>query len=243
MWGDERHPERNNKPQEGKGELTGFIPDPGMIFSPSEAYQQILETINNDAAREFWSSKALAKQRTVLVAAASAAVGINMTFMLPYSMRARGWGRIVNITSYSVKQPMHNMVLSNSLRLGVVGWAKTLANEVAADGILVNNVCPGWTATERVGEIREHETGRIRRAVQEDAQQHAPHQDADEVPGQQRVDRAVDQLAQQSAEHFPDALRRAGAAQPCESGCSSNSAVTIPTRVSKQTVLAISIKP
>ncbi len=73
--------------------MAGFIPDPGMIFSPSEAYQQVLETINNDAAREFWSGKALAKQRTVLVAAASAAVGINMTFMLPYSMRARGWGK------------------------------------------------------------------------------------------------------------------------------------------------------
>ena len=68
-------------------------------------------------------------------------------------MREKGWGRIVNITSYSVKQPMHNMVLSNSLRLGVVGWAKTLANEVAVDGVLVNNICPGWTATERVGEI------------------------------------------------------------------------------------------
>jgi hypothetical protein len=73
--------------------LAGFIPDPGMIFTPSEAYQQILETINNDSAREFWSSRTLAKQRTVLVAAASAAVGINMTFMLPYSMRARGWGK------------------------------------------------------------------------------------------------------------------------------------------------------
>jgi Mn2+/Fe2+ NRAMP family transporter len=73
--------------------FAGFIPDPGMIFSPSEAYQQVLESINSDAAREFWSAKALAKQRTVLVAAASAAVGINMTFMLPYSMRARGWGK------------------------------------------------------------------------------------------------------------------------------------------------------
>jgi hypothetical protein len=73
--------------------FAGFIPDPGLIFAPSDAYQQVLETINNDAAREFWSAKVLAKQRTVLVAAASAAVGINMTFMLPYSMRARGWGR------------------------------------------------------------------------------------------------------------------------------------------------------
>lgn len=73
--------------------FAGFIPDPGMIFAPSEAYQQVLETINNSDAREFWSAKALAKQRIVLVAAASAAVGINMTFMLPYAMRARGWGK------------------------------------------------------------------------------------------------------------------------------------------------------
>ncbi len=73
--------------------LAGFIPDPGLIFAPSEAYQQVLATIDNEAAREFWSGEALAKQRTVLVAAASAAVGINMTFMLPYSMRARGWGK------------------------------------------------------------------------------------------------------------------------------------------------------
>ncbi len=78
---------------------------------------------------------------------------VRLTRAVLPQMRARGWGRIVNITSYSVKQPMHNMVLSNSLRLGVVGWAKSLANEVAADGVLVNNVAPGWTATERVGEI------------------------------------------------------------------------------------------
>lgn len=73
--------------------LAGFAPDPGLIFRPSDAYQQVLDTIGNDSAREFWSGKALAKQRIVLVAAASAAVGINMTFMLPYSMRAKGWGK------------------------------------------------------------------------------------------------------------------------------------------------------
>ena len=73
--------------------FAGFIPDPGLIFAPTEAYQQVLATIDNEAAREFWSNEALAKQRAVLIAAASAAVGINMTFMLPYSMRARGWGK------------------------------------------------------------------------------------------------------------------------------------------------------
>ncbi|MCU0760575.1 MAG: SDR family oxidoreductase [Steroidobacteraceae bacterium] len=65
-------------------------------------------------------------------------------------MRRRRWGRIVNVSSYSVKQPIPDILLSNSLRLGVAGWAKTLAAEVAADNVLVNTVCPGWTRTDRV---------------------------------------------------------------------------------------------
>jgi 3-oxoacyl-[acyl-carrier protein] reductase len=65
-------------------------------------------------------------------------------------MRRRRWGRIVNVSSYSVKQPIPDILLSNSLRLGVAGWAKTLATEVAADNVLVNTVCPGWTRTDRV---------------------------------------------------------------------------------------------
>jgi Mn2+/Fe2+ NRAMP family transporter len=73
--------------------LAGFIPDPALIFKPSEAYQQVLATISDESVREFWTDKVLSKQRTVLIAAASAAVGINMTFMLPYSMRARGWDK------------------------------------------------------------------------------------------------------------------------------------------------------
>lgn len=71
---------------------------------------------------------------------------------LPH-MRRRRWGRIVNISSYSIKQPIDGLMLSNSIRLAVLGWAKTLAKEVAADGILVNTVCPGWTRTDRVESV------------------------------------------------------------------------------------------
>lgn len=71
------------------------------------------------------------------------------------AMQRMGGGRIVNISSVSVRQPLDNMMLSNSLRLGVAGWAKTLADEVAADGILVNTVCPGWTGTDRVARLLE----------------------------------------------------------------------------------------
>jgi 3-oxoacyl-[acyl-carrier protein] reductase len=64
-------------------------------------------------------------------------------------MRERGWGRIVNITSISVKEPITGLLLSNTVRAGLTGWAKTLSNEVAADGVTVNNVAPGWTLTSR----------------------------------------------------------------------------------------------
>lgn len=68
-------------------------------------------------------------------------------------MRARGWGRVLNITSIAVKQPVDNLILSNSLRAAVTGFARTLANEVAADGVTVNNILPGYTRTERVEEL------------------------------------------------------------------------------------------
>lgn len=68
-------------------------------------------------------------------------------------MKERTWGRIINITSISVKQPVAGLILSNSLRAGVTGFARTLANEVAASGITVNNVLPGYTATERLNEL------------------------------------------------------------------------------------------
>lgn len=68
-------------------------------------------------------------------------------------MKERRCGRILNITSIAVKQPVENLILSNSLRAGVTGFARTLANEVAANGITVNNIMPGYTRTERVEEL------------------------------------------------------------------------------------------
>jgi 3-oxoacyl-[acyl-carrier protein] reductase len=74
--------------------------------------------------------------------------------VLPH-MRARGGGRIINVTSISAKQPVEGLVLSNALRAGITGLARTLANEVAADNILVNCVAPGYTATDRVVELAD----------------------------------------------------------------------------------------
>lgn len=68
-------------------------------------------------------------------------------------MMANNWGRIINLTSISVKQPVDNLILSNSLRAGVTGFAKSLSNEVAKFNITVNNVAPGMTLTRRLYEL------------------------------------------------------------------------------------------
>lgn len=74
--------------------------------------------------------------------------------VLPH-MRSQKWGRIINISSSGVKQPVPGLTLSNSIRMAVLGWAKTLANQVAGDNVLVNTVCPGFTNTDRVTQILE----------------------------------------------------------------------------------------
>jgi 3-oxoacyl-[acyl-carrier protein] reductase len=78
---------------------------------------------------------------------------------IPHMQRER-WGRIINITSIAVKQPVDGLMLSNSMRAAVVGFAKTLSNELAPYNILVNNVCPGYTRTERVEELSATMAGR-----------------------------------------------------------------------------------
>ena len=87
------------------------------------------------------------------------AIDLNLmsTLFLAHSvlprMREQRWGRLVTITSLTVKQPVEGLILSNSVRAAVAGLVKSLANEYAADNVLVNNVCPGYTATDRLGEL------------------------------------------------------------------------------------------
>lgn len=71
-------------------------------------------------------------------------------------MKKKQWGRIVAITSVAVRQPIPNLILSNTARAGVTGFLKTLAREVAADGITVNSVQPGIHATDRITQLYGH---------------------------------------------------------------------------------------
>jgi 3-oxoacyl-[acyl-carrier protein] reductase len=71
-------------------------------------------------------------------------------------MRAQQWGRIVNITSVTVKQPLETLILSNVSRAGVVTLSKTLSNQCAKDNVLINTVCPGIILTDRVDQVVEN---------------------------------------------------------------------------------------
>ncbi len=82
-------------------------------------------------------------------------------------MRKRGGGRIIAMTSVSVKQPIENLILSNSIRMGVVGLMKTLADELAPYNILVNCVCPGYTSTQRVVDLARARAEREGRTMEE----------------------------------------------------------------------------
>ena len=87
--------------------------------------------------------------------------------VLPGMLR-RKWGRIINITSVSAKQPIDGLLLSNTVRAGLTGWAKTVSSEVAAEGVTVNNVAPGYTLTERQDElaaVRSKATGKSKQEI------------------------------------------------------------------------------
>lgn len=87
-------------------------------------------------------------------------------FAIPY-MKDNGGGRIVNITSSSIKQSIDNLMLSNTMRPGVYGLTKTLAAEFAKDNILVNTIGPGKIATDRISELMEMNAKKSGMAVQE----------------------------------------------------------------------------
>jgi 3-oxoacyl-[acyl-carrier protein] reductase len=85
---------------------------------------------------------------------------------LPH-LRRSGSGRIINITSVAVKQPIDGLMLSNATRLGVIGWAKTLSRELAPHGITVNNICPGNIATERLISLIEERAKRQKQSMED----------------------------------------------------------------------------
>ena len=78
---------------------------------------------------------------------------INLCYEVIRFMKKQKWGRIINMVSVAAKQPVDSLILSNTARAGVLGFSKSLSNQVASYGITVNSICPGYTKTERVEEL------------------------------------------------------------------------------------------
>lgn len=87
------------------------------------------------------------------------------------NMKSQNWGRIINVISTSVKQPLPNLGVSNTIRGAVGNWSKTLATELAKDGITVNNILPGATNTERLKSIIENKSKNTGKPVEEISQE------------------------------------------------------------------------
>ena len=81
---------------------------------------------------------------------------VRLTRLALPQLKSSGRGRIINITSWSVREPIPNLMLSNAIRPGVVGWAKTLSQELGPEGITVNTIAPGKIDTPRAREIWQH---------------------------------------------------------------------------------------
>jgi len=91
---------------------------------------------------------------------------VEMTRGVLPGMRERRWGRVIHVTSLTVKQPIDGLMLSASIRAAVTGFSRTLANEVAAEGVTVNTILPGFMNTERVVELNEATAAREGVAVE-----------------------------------------------------------------------------
>ena len=85
---------------------------------------------------------------------------VELTAAVLPSMKSRGWGRILAVSSIAARQPVDNLMLSNTLRPAVTGFANALAREVARDGITVNTILPGFTNTERIATLARADTAR-----------------------------------------------------------------------------------
>lgn len=130
------------------------VTDPGqlamLVEAARSAHGSVEVLVNNAGGPAAGTHSSITDAQWVQSFELTLQSAVRLTNLVLPGMRSAGWGRVINISSYSVKQPLDNMMLSNSLRLAVLGWAKTLAGEVAENGVLVNTVCPGWTDTDRV---------------------------------------------------------------------------------------------
>ncbi len=127
----------------------------GFIQEVLEEYGAIHVLVTNSGGPPPGTSRSLGDEEWDEAVHSTLMVAINWSRAISPQMVKQEWGRIVHITSISVKQPIDGLILSNTMRVGVVGYAKSVSRELAPHNILVNTVCPGSYHTDRLKSLAE----------------------------------------------------------------------------------------
>lgn len=148
-------------------DMTSYDDIRRLVEATMKAFGRIDIAINNAGGPPFGVFENLTEEDWATAFNLSLMGTVRMTREIVPHMKKVGGGRIINITSYGVKEPIPGLILSNAFRTGVVGWAKTLSRELAPDNILVNTVCPGRIDTERHHKLNEARAKRMNKPLEE----------------------------------------------------------------------------
>ena len=133
-----------------RGDLTNPKDLERLVEKTLEAFGGIDILVNNGGGPPRTSALEMTDETVESAVELLLLSAIRLTNLCLPHLRQSGHGRIVNITSSSVREPIDNLALSNSVRPGVIGWAKTLAREIGPDGVTVNSIAPGRIETARL---------------------------------------------------------------------------------------------
>ena len=136
-----------------RGDLTNPADLQRLVDRTLAAFGGIDILVNNGGGPPRTSAEAIDDELLESAVALLLVSAVRLTNLCLPELRRSGHGRVVNITSSSVREPIENLALSNAVRPGVVGWAKSLAREVGPDGITVNSIAPGRIDTARLDEV------------------------------------------------------------------------------------------
>ena len=136
-----------------RGDLTNPLDLERLVEKTVEAFGGIDILVNNGGGPPRGSVLDLSDEDVEGAVELLLLSAIRLTNLCLRNLRRSGNGRVINITSSSVREPIDNLALSNSVRPGVIGWAKTLARELGPDGVTVNSIAPGRIETARLAEV------------------------------------------------------------------------------------------
>jgi 3-oxoacyl-[acyl-carrier protein] reductase len=146
-----------------EAERIGALPVRGDLTNPQDLERLVKKTVEAFGGIDVLVNNGGGPPRTTALELTDESVesavellllsAIRLTNLCARHLRHSGRGRVINIASSSVREPIDNLALSNSVRPGVIGWAKTLARELGPDGVTVNSIAPGRIETERLVEV------------------------------------------------------------------------------------------